>query len=165
VRFREEEYPGRDREGPGECAALALAAAHGARVLPGEVRDAERRKEVFRLAGGPRSRHPGYPEPERDVPGPGHVREEGVVLVHEPDPAALGRDAGSVRPPDADRTRIRGVKPGHQVEEDRLARARRPHQAVTLALPYAERDVPEREARETETDPLKRDHAPSWSPG
>ena len=82
-------------------------------------------------------------QPERHVAAHREVLERGVVLEHEPDVAALGRQVCGVDPLDVHRPRVGPFEPGDDPQQRRLAAARRAEQRQQLAGRDAHRDVVE----------------------
>ena len=144
-------------KGAGKGYALLLAARQHVRVTILEMADAEPRERVVRpLHGGP-SRH--APQAEEDILAGRQVREQGVVLEHEPDVAILRLDEGPRRGdhPSVDRHRagIRVLHAGDDPEERRLPGAGLPHQA---------RDVSPRDLQRNLVKRLHRSEAPRRAP-
>jgi hypothetical protein len=79
------------------------------------------------------------------------VREQRVVLEHEPDAPALGRDEKTI-PDDRssgelDRPALRALEPRYQSQERGLPAAARPEQCQDLAGLHGDRDVVDRDRR------------------
>ena len=85
------------------------------RPRTGEMPDPEPLEELIDVGAGL----------ERHVRAHGHVREEGVVLEHEPDPATLGRHPHAVATPPLaiafDGAAGRALEPRDQPEQGGLA--------------------------------------------
>ena len=82
-----------------------------------------------------------HAQAEADVLGHVHVREQGVVLEHDPDVALLGRHAGHVLPRHEHPAAVLGREAGDEAQDRRLARTRRSEERVELALRDLEADV------------------------
>src|SRR5882757_5564875 len=122
-------------ERPGQCHALAHAA--GQLVHPLAVRPAEpyQVEQPLGLRAALLARHAAQPQGQFDVLARGQPREQGVLLEHQGRPPAGSGDAPGGR----------RVEPCHQVEQRRLAAARRPQQADELTRPHVQRDAVEYE--------------------
>ena len=114
------------RQRPSERDALPLAARQPARLLLREVRDPE-----------PVEQPVGRTAAERDVLLDAQVREERVVLEHEPDGALLGADVDAVAEPDVVAAANASARRRHEARDRtqhrRLPRARRPDERDRLA--------------------------------
>ena len=117
-RLVEQEHARHDGERSREGDPLALASREAVRAAAGEVVDPQALEQRVDIG-------PGL---ERDVRAHRHVREEGVVLEHEPDPAALGRHPHAVAAPALavalDRAGGRPLEPRDQAQQGGLARPR-----------------------------------------
>ena len=73
------------------------------------------------------------------------MREEGAVLVHEPDPAPVRRRSRQVAAAEEDAARVRPLQAGDDPQERALAAAARPQHGDPLALRHLEVDPGQRE--------------------
>jgi hypothetical protein len=139
-RLVEEQEPGLGGERPGQRDPLLLAAREAADGPTALAVEPDERQDLAR-AGCDRSAAPAlHSQAEADVGGDVEVREEGVVLEHEPHPASVGRHAGERAPAPGDAPRRRVDEPGHGPQERRLAAPARPEQADHLACGHGEVD-------------------------
>ena len=121
-RLVEEQDGGVAGERPRERHPLALAAGELVRPRLPQVGDAEPPEQVVHAGAAA----------VRDVLLHGHVREERVLLEHEPDGALLGREVDLPfgvephRPPERDAAPFRVCKPGDAAQHGRLACTRGP---------------------------------------
>jgi hypothetical protein len=83
-------------------------------------------------------------EPERDVVGDAHVREQGVVLEHHVDVALVRRDRGDVRSVEQDLPAGRFLEAGDHPQGRRLAAPTGSEHREELALLDREVDVVDR---------------------
>ena len=119
-------------EGPGDRDPLALAAGQLGRAGARPRGEARPGQSVGGPLRGARRGDPGVEQPVGDVVERALVLGEEELLEDEADPGRPQRDelpvatAGDVEAGDADRARGRPVEGAHQVEQRRLARARRP---------------------------------------
>ena len=132
------------RERAGQRHALGLAARQLPRVAVAVLGQAD---QLEVLADAPADlvvRQALHPQPERDVVGDGHVREERVVLEHGVHVALVRRQV--VDPPtlDAQLAGRERDEPADQVERGGLPATGRPKQAEELARLDLERDPVER---------------------
>ena len=120
---------GLDGERAGERDPLLLAAGHLVRVLLGVLRRDPTRSSssVARLRRAPPALL-AHPQPEGDVVGGRHGREQAVGLEDHAHVALVRRGAGDVLAVDEQRAGRRLVEPGQQPQRRRLAAARRPEQ-------------------------------------
>ena len=86
----------------------------------------------------------GAAQPEADVVGDGHLREQRPVLEHHPHPALLGRDPGAVgvaeHPlPDGDPAPVRALETGDRPQQGGLPRTARAEQRAHLSRLHGER--------------------------
>ncbi len=142
----EQEKPRLDRQRPGQCDALALAARDLLRVALLELRDLHERQK---LAHAPRDLRGGRPfapdaQAEGDVLEDAHVLEQRVVLEHDADAPLARRQRRDVVAADQHGARIRPLEPGEHAEQRGLARAGGAEQREELAARDIERDVVER---------------------
>ena len=142
-RFVEQHQPRLGRQRPGQGDALALAAGQLVRVAVTVAGQPDHAEPVVA------PRRPGragqLAEPERDVVGRREVREQGVLLEHEPGVAVLGLDApGAVVDDvaaDADLAGIGGGEPGGEAQQRRLAAPARPDEGDELVVGDREVDA------------------------
>jgi hypothetical protein len=85
-----------------------------------------------------------HAQAERDVPADVAVVEERVVLEHEPDAAAVGRDGREVDAVQEHPARVGSLETGDHPEQRALPRSTRPEHGDDLAVPDLERDAGER---------------------
>ncbi len=78
-------------------------------------------------------------QPEGHVVDHRSVREQLVVLEHEPDVPPMRRDPGHVGPADPNRTRLRRDDPRDHLQQGALAAARRSEQRDDLARRHRQR--------------------------
>ena len=132
------------RQRPRDRHALALPARQRAGPLGGAVEQAERVEQVAGAGGGLGGPGAGDERGQRHVLQRRQVLDEVEELEHQPDVAAaqpgepgaaelLGADAG-----ERDGALVRPVQPRDEVQQRRLAAARRPHQRDELAGPHGE---------------------------
>src|SRR5215470_11369343 len=126
---------------------LLLAAGELGRIMLHAIGEADERQRRLDVLVTHPARQPGQRERQLDVLERGQHRHQVVELENEADRArppvgelrlAEPRDVDAV---DQDLARIGLVDPGDQVEQRRLARAGRPHQAEEVAALHVERDV------------------------
>ena len=84
-------------------------------------------------------------QPEGDVVANGHVLERRVVLEHEADISFLGRERRGVLAREEDLACVRGLEPGDDAQQRRLARAARAEERSERAALDVEGDVVERD--------------------
>ena len=137
-RLVHQEDLGIDDEGPHERHALPHAARErrGERVLePLEAREPDALAHAPRLFG---ALHAAVLEAQRDVPGDGAPREDGVLLEDVTD---LRRDAGDGPAVELDRTGRGRDEAAEHVEDGGLAAARRPDDRDEFRVVDLEGDV------------------------
>src|SRR5204863_9931299 len=91
--------------------------------------------------------HATQPQTERNVVEHGQMREECVILEHEPDIAAVRRLVVEALTTHPDRTATQRLEPGDTAQGRRLAAAARPKQREKFALMDLERDRPDADQR------------------
>ena len=143
-RLVEHQEPGRRRQGAGERHPLLLAARQVPHRPPFEPRQAHQRERIVGARGGLGPAHVVGPEPERDVPDDVAVGEERVVLEHEPDVAAVGRDAGEIDAVTQHPARSERLQPGDGPQQGALAAPARPEHAHDLAVADGQVDAVDR---------------------
>jgi hypothetical protein len=118
------------RERSGECYPLALAARDAGRPYVGERLDAEAGEQLVHA----------LPPSEGDVLANGHVREERVLLEHQPDPAPLGGEVDAARgveprsPVQSDAPALGAKEAGDGTEQARLPRPGGPDEDEHLGI-------------------------------
>ncbi len=78
--------------------------------------------------------HPVHPQPEGDVAAHVPLREQLVVLEHQPDPAPVRGHARLVAPVERHPPGVERLQPGHGPQQGRLAAAAGPEHAHDLVL-------------------------------
>src|SRR5262245_49027777 len=127
--------------------ALLLAAGKLGGVVAHAIGEADERQHGLDVLASRAPAEGSKGQRQLDVLERGQHRHQVVKLEHEPDrPRApvgkLGlRELRDVDAVDQDRARVGLVDPGNEVEQRRLARARRPHQAEEVAALHVEREV------------------------
>src|SRR5579884_1227263 len=102
--------------------------------LPGPLRQADQPQELFDLGADLRRLALADLEAEGDVVEHAHVRECGVVLKHEADPAILSSRVGDIATGDPHHPLVGLLQPGDDPKQRRLARATRTQQRGQGAL-------------------------------
>ncbi len=132
---------------PGDGDPLALAARELRRLVPEPVLEAD---ALQRRLGAPppfADRHPGVQQARGDVVGRRQRLQQVEALEHEADaPRAQGRQLAVAHPPGVDagdvhRPGRRPVEQAHELQQGRLARARRADHGHELALLDRQLDV------------------------
>ena len=133
-RLVEQEHRRSLGEGAGEGHPLLLAAGHLGRAAAGSrpARPTSSRYSPVRRVTSADGQLL-HPQPERDVLGDGHVREQGVVLEDRVDVALVGRQVVDGPALDEQLARAHRDEPADEVEGRRLAAAGRPEEAEELA--------------------------------
>ena len=119
-----------------------------ARKLAGRARTHLGQPDHFQCLGHSRAdfagRHLVHLQAEGDVLSDGHVREKCVTLEHHADRTPVGRDMGHSLPIDEDLPPFRLEEARDEVEQGRLATARRTQQRQEFALADLERNTVDR---------------------
>lgn len=129
----EQQHPGPDRQRAGNRHALLLASRQFPRKALAVRGHPDHRECVGHASGDLGTGNPVRAKPERDVLGHPHVREQGVGLDDDADPALRGWQIGDVSPVEADRPRRRAGEAGQRLERGGLARAAGTEQRDGLA--------------------------------
>ena len=130
--FIQQQHAGLDRQGAGQCDALALPARELRRVAIGQpVQLHEREQRVHAtldlgLIGSAAARH--HPQPEGDVLEDRHVVEERIVLENEAHATRLRIGMGGVLAMEQHATAVGHFQSGDDAQQRRLARSGRPQQ-------------------------------------
>jgi hypothetical protein len=129
--------------GPRHGDALLLAAGQLVRVAVIQAAESDQVEQARR--DGPTLAPGQAPQPERNVVRHAQVREEGVVLEHHADPAAVRRQAPDwardLAAVELDRARADRLESGDGAQHGRLAAPTRAEQAADLAAPQAQREA------------------------
>ena len=133
-RFVQQQHDRFRRERAGEGDPLGLPARERSGRAPLEACRARRaaRSSATRSRHGP-SRSARHPQPEPDVGGHVEMGEQLLVLEHQPDPAAVGRDRREVAAVPRDATAVGLMQPGDDAQQRRLARATGPEHGDDLS--------------------------------
>src|SRR5690606_18328927 len=142
-RLVEEEEAGARRDGAGERDALLLAAREGVGLPLLEPAEADEPQHLVGAGAAGLLRHPA--QPEGDVLAHGEVREERVVLEHEPDAAPLRRHRDAVAderlPVERNGPAVGRLEAGDAAQRGRLAAPARSEERERLALLDLEREA------------------------
>ena len=125
---------GLDRERPGERDPLLLAARQLVRVAAALVGQVDHLEQLADALPDLVLRALPDLQPEADVVGDGHVREQRVGLEHHADVALVRRPVGDVLAVDRDRAGRRLLEAGDHPQRRRLAAAGRAEERHELAL-------------------------------
>ena len=123
-RLVEKEDARLDRERPGKCHPLALAAGELRRVAARQALEVHQTEELVDAPLDLGLRLLADGQPEADVLADGHVLERGVVLEHEANAAILDRQGRGVAPLDHNPARVRLLEPGDDVAGASTSRCR-----------------------------------------
>ena len=149
--FIEQQHLRLDRQRPGECHALPLAAGQLRRIAIAQVIELHERQQFLdagaNLGVGRPLRARAYAQTEGDVFLDGHVAEERVMLEDEADAAIPRVTPRGIVTVEQHRPGIRSLEPGNDAQQRRLARTGRAQQRQQLTLIDGEADAIERDER------------------
>ena len=140
-RLIEHQQPRRRCQRPRQRHPLLLAAGQSTDRTPLGPRQPHQLQHLGHPRPHPIGRPARHPQPEAHVAGHVAVREERVVLEHQPEAALVGRHIGQVPPVEAHRPRRSRLKPRDDPQQRCLAAAARSQQAQHLALRDDQVDV------------------------
>ena len=140
-RLVEEQHLGLEGERARQGDALLLSARHLPRVAVARARQADELEQLRRSFRDRGLVALANLQPESDVVGDGHVREQRVCLEDHADVPAVGRPVGDVRPVEDDAARRWVLEARDHAQGRGLATARRPQEGDELALLHREVEV------------------------
>ena len=150
-RLVQHEQPRPRRQRPGQGHPLGLAARqrrHGPLSVAGQPDQVEHAADPF---GSQRLGHSRHAEPEPDVARHVPVREQDLLLEHEPEAPFVGRHPGEILATPGDRSGHRGLESRHCPQQRRLATTAGAEQYHNLAGSDRQVDAVEHR-RPVETD-------------
>lgn len=133
-RLVQHQQPGARREGPGQRHALLLPAGQRGDGPAARARQPHEVQQLLHPLGLSPLRLAVHPQPEGHVAAHVTLREQLVVLEHQPDPAPVRRQARLVAPVEQHPPGVQGLQPGHRPQQGRLAAAAGSEHAHDLVL-------------------------------
>jgi len=120
---------------------LLLATGESLRQTLEKAFDMQRLGNFSHAAGDVAPRHPQSAQSVADVALHRQVREQGIVLVDDGESPGLGRPVRQVLPVPQQPSAAGPPKPGDDLQQHRLAHARRAQQHEVFPFGQAQRDV------------------------
>ena len=140
-RFVEHQQPRPRRKGPGKSHPLLLPTGQRGNSSPRSPRQPHQLQQLPHTRVLLSPGHAMHTQPEPNVPTDIPLREQLMVLEHQPDPPLVRGHPGKIPSVEQHPPRVQGLKPGNRPQQRRLTTAARPEHAHDLVLGNIEADA------------------------